>query len=137
MVRQADGTFLADARASLADVLAVVGPEFDVSEAEKDVDTLGGLLMAQVGRLPLRGELVPGPNGFELEVLDSDPRRIKKIKIHRSKDRPKRARDGATRAGDSNARNVTIAPAPAAAPSGADPAKLSAESDSAKLPPRP
>src|SRR4029077_10776109 len=87
VVRQPDGTFLADARASLEDVSAAVGPEFDVSEAAKDVDTLGGLLMAQVGRLPLRGELVPGPTGFELEVLDSDPRRIKKIKIHRSKDR--------------------------------------------------
>ena len=54
--------------------------------------------MTQVGRLPLRGELVPGPAGFEIEVLDSDPRRIKKVRIHRSKDRPiERDREGRRR----------------------------------------
>jgi hypothetical protein len=54
--------------------------------------------MTQVGRLPLRGELVPGPKGFEIEVLDSDPRRIKKVRIHRSKDRPiERDREGRRR----------------------------------------
>jgi magnesium and cobalt transporter len=137
VIRQPDGTFLADARASLGDVTAVVGPEFDASEAAKDVDTLGGLLMAQVGRLPLRGELVPGPTGFELEVLDSDPRRIKKIKIHRSKDRPKRTRDGAQRVGDSAARTVTIVPAPSAAPTAGETAKPSASSTAPKIPPRP
>jgi CBS domain containing-hemolysin-like protein len=141
VIRQPDGTYLADARASLTDVTAVVGPEFDASEAAKDVDTLGGLLMAQVGRLPLRGELVPGPTGFELEVLDSDPRRIKKIKIHRSKDRPKRTRDGTQRAGDSGARTVTVVPAPSAAPSTAPTAdettKPAADSTAPKIPPRP
>ena len=137
VVRQPDGTFLADARASLDDVTAVVGPEFDVGEAAKDVDTLGGLLMAQVGRLPLRGELVPGPSGFELEVLDSDLRRIKKIKIHRSKDRPKRTRDGAQRAAESDPRNITIAPAPTAVASTGETPKPSPESNSTKIPPRP
>ncbi len=137
VIRQPDGTFLADARASLEDVTAVVGPEFDASVAAKDVDTLGGLLMAQVGRLPLRGELVPGPTGFELEVLDSDPRRIKKIKIHRSKDGPKRTRDGIQRAGDSAARTVTIVPAPQAAPAADETAKPSASSTASKNPPRP
>ena len=136
VVRQPDGTFLADARASLDDVLAVVGPEFDVSEAAKDVDTLGGLIMTQVGRLPLRGELVPGPIGFELEVLDSDLRRIKKIKIHRSKDRPKRTRDGAPRAGESDTHIVTVAPAAAVSSSG-ETAKSSVESNPTKMPPRP
>jgi CBS domain containing-hemolysin-like protein len=94
VVRQPDGTFLADARASLDDVIAAVGPEFDVGDLARDVDTLGGLLMARAGRLPLRGELVSGPPGFELEVLDADPRRIKKIKIHRTKDRPRDNSDG-------------------------------------------
>jgi CBS domain containing-hemolysin-like protein len=112
VLRQPDGSYLADARASLDDVTAVVGAEFDVGQAAKDVDTLGGYLMAQVGRLPLRGELVPGPSGFEIEVLDSDPRRIKKVKIHRSKDRPKRTRDGAQGSGERDARNVTTATAP-------------------------
>jgi len=93
---------------------AAIGPEFDVSEAAKDVDTVGGLIMTQVGRLPLRGELVPGPAGFELEVIDADPRRIKKIKIHRSKDRPKQLRPGAQR-GDVDTLNLN--PAPVSPPS--------------------
>jgi CBS domain containing-hemolysin-like protein len=137
VVRQPDGTFLADARASLDDVSAVVGPDFDVSVAAKDVDTLGGLLMTQVGRLPLRGELVPGPAGFELEVLDSDPRRIKKIKIHRSKDRPKRTREDTQRAGDPAARTITVVPVASAALGVDDTAKPSANSTAPKIPPRP
>ena len=83
VLRQTDGSFIADARASLDDVAAAIGPEFDVGEAAKEVDTLGGYMMAQGGRLPLRGELVSGPTGFEIEVLDSDPRRIKRVRIHR------------------------------------------------------
>jgi CBS domain containing-hemolysin-like protein len=67
VVRQADGTFLADARASLDDVIAAVGSEFDVGDAGREVDTLGGLLMAQAGRLPLRGELVAGPPDSSLK----------------------------------------------------------------------
>ena len=49
---------------------------------EDDVDTLGGLVFSLVGRVPTRGELVPHPSGVEFEVLDADPRRIKKLKIH-------------------------------------------------------
>src|SRR6266545_7608594 len=87
VVRQADGTFLADARAHLEDVGSIVGPEFDVGEVAQEVDTLGGYLVLQVGRVPVRGELVPGPAGFEIEVLDADPRRVKRLKIYRGKDR--------------------------------------------------
>jgi CBS domain containing-hemolysin-like protein len=88
VVRQFDGSFVADARASLDDVTAAVGAEFNAGDAAEEVDTIGGYMMAQVGRLPLRGELVRGPEGFEIEVLDSDPRRIKKVRIHHSKNRP-------------------------------------------------
>jgi len=85
VIRQPDGSFVVDARASLEDVTAAVGAEFDVGEAAEEVDTIGGYLVAQVGRLPVRGELVPGPGRFEFEVLDADPRRVKKLKIHRSR----------------------------------------------------
>ena len=56
---------------------ATVGPEFDVGEAADEVDTLAGYIMTRVGRLPSRGEVVPGPGEFEIEVLDADPRRLK------------------------------------------------------------
>jgi CBS domain containing-hemolysin-like protein len=110
---QPDGSFVADARASLGDVTAAVGVEFSVSDTALEVDTIGGYLMAQIGRLPLRGELVPGPQGFEIEVLDSDPRRIKKVRIHRNRNRPiERDRDGRRRYSGPDTASPAIAPAP-------------------------
>ncbi len=87
VVRQNDGSYLADGRASLDDVRAVIGEEFDVGEAGSEVDTLGGYLVIRAGHVPVRGELVPGPGSFEAEVLDADPRRVKRVKIYRRKDR--------------------------------------------------
>ena len=87
VTRQNDGSFLAIGRASLEDVRAVVGEEFDVGDAAQDVDTLGGYLVMRAGHVPVRGELVPGPGAFEAEVLDADPRRVKRVKIYRSKNR--------------------------------------------------
>jgi CBS domain containing-hemolysin-like protein len=82
-VRQPDGAFLADARASLEDVTATLGAEFDVGDAAEEVDTLGGYLFMKIGRVPVRGELVPGPGDFEIEVYDADPRRLKRLRIYR------------------------------------------------------
>lgn len=115
VVRQPDGSFLADARAQLEDVVATVGPEFEVGEVADEVDTLAGYVMTRVGRLPSRGEVVPGPGDFEIEVLDADPRRLKKVRITRSKGRPERRERGASKRG---ARIDTPAtpPAQAAAP---------------------
>jgi CBS domain containing-hemolysin-like protein len=87
VVRQGDGSFIADARASLDDVKSVVGEEFDTGEAGEDVDTLGGYLVTHVGRLPVRGEIISGPGEFEIEVLDADPRRVKRVRIGTRKDR--------------------------------------------------
>jgi hypothetical protein len=85
-------------------VLAVVGAEFDVGEATEEVNTLGGYLATRIGRVPVRGELVPGPGPFEIEVLDADPRRVKRLRIYRS--RASNGRDAAR-----SARAATLAPA--------------------------
>jgi CBS domain containing-hemolysin-like protein len=53
-----------------------------IETEETDIDTLGGLVFTLVGRIPARGELVRHPTGVEFEVLDADPRRIKKLRIH-------------------------------------------------------
>src|SRR6202000_609123 len=58
VVRQADGSFIADARASLDDVRSVIGDEFVTGEAGEEVGTLGGLLVTHVGRLPGRGAVI-------------------------------------------------------------------------------
>ena len=88
IVRQPDNSFIADARASLDDVRRVIGEEFITGEAGEDVETLGGYLVSQVGRLPVRGELISGPGNFEVEVLDADPRRVKRLRIATRKERP-------------------------------------------------
>lgn len=88
VVAQPDGSFIADARASLEDVTAVVGEDFQTGDAAEDVNTLGGYLVAQVGRLPIRGEIISGPGRFEIEVLDADPRRVKRVRIGLQKKPP-------------------------------------------------
>ncbi|MGN6571877.1 MAG: hemolysin family protein [Pseudolabrys sp.] len=93
VVHQADGTYIADARAKLEDVVGVVGHDLEVGDAAEEVDTLGGYLVTRAGRLPLRGELIPGPGLFEFEVLDADPRRIKRVRILRLKERREKPRE--------------------------------------------
>jgi CBS domain containing-hemolysin-like protein len=131
VVRQSDGSFLADARASLEDVTAIVGAEFDVGEIAKEVDTLAGYVASQIGRVPVRGELVPGPGPFELEILDADPRRVKKLRIYRVLDRL----NGRSR----EARRLTVGPTPTSELplTRAESAKLSPDAAPSKSPRRP
>lgn len=75
--------FLADARADLEDVSAALGSNLAIGDDSEDVDTIGGLVFSLIGRIPVRGELVSAPNGFEFEILDADPRRIKRLRIYR------------------------------------------------------
>jgi magnesium and cobalt transporter len=114
VIHQPDGSFIADARANLEDVVAIVGSDFDVGDAAEEVDTLGGYLVTRAGRLPLRGELIPGPGLFEFEVLDADPRRVKRVRITRLKERRERTREPRRR-GEPD--GVSSAGAPTTAPS--------------------
>ena len=88
IVRTADNSFIADARASLEDVRTMIGDDFVTGEAGEEVDTLGGYLVTHVGRLPVRGEVISGPGPYEIEVLDADPRRVKRLRIGLRKERP-------------------------------------------------
>ena len=76
-----DGTIVADGRAPLDELEQRLGRELLPAEREEDADTLGGLLFSLVGRVPLRGELIAHPSGLEFEVLDSDARRVKRVRI--------------------------------------------------------
>ncbi len=84
-----DGTFIADARLSLEEFEAATSASIEASDAIAEIDSLGGLVFTLLGRVPVRGELVTTDLGFEFEVLDADPRRVKSIRIH--KRRPSRA----------------------------------------------
>ena len=83
IVPDGDGVFLAEARADLDECRQAVGSDFATGEDGEDVDTLGGLVVSLLGRVPVRGELITVPGGFEFEILDADPRRIKRLRIHR------------------------------------------------------
>ena len=56
-------------------------PVLTAEEREADIDTLGGLVMSLTDRVPLRGELVTHSSGIAFEVLDADPRRIKRLRV--------------------------------------------------------
>jgi len=103
IVRQADNSFIADARASLDDVRSVIGEEFVTGEAGEEVETLGGFLVTHVGRLPVRGEVISGPGNFEIEVLDADPRRVKRLRIAARKERARTQRENRRRESASDA----------------------------------
>ena len=52
-------------------------------DLEEEIDTVGGLVATLAGRVPQRGEVISHPGGFEFEVTDADPRRIKHVRIRR------------------------------------------------------
>lgn len=83
--RTSDDVFVADARVELEEIAEAVGSDFDVREQMEDVDTLGGLIFAALGRIPVRGEVVQALPGFEFQILEADPRRVKRVRIIRKR----------------------------------------------------
>ena len=82
LIRRPDGSMIADARAEVEEFEELVGPILTDDEREEDIDTLGGLVFTLAGRVPARGELiVHQASGIGFEVLDADPRRVKRLRI--------------------------------------------------------
>lgn len=75
------GEWLVQARASLSDVEALTGMRLSSDEDEDEVDTLGGLIFMHTGRVPVRGEVIQLDIGAEIEIVDADPRRVKRIRL--------------------------------------------------------
>jgi len=75
-----DGSLIADARLSVEDFEETVGTVLTEEERE-EVDTLGGLVVSLAGRVPGRGETLRHSSGLEFEIIDADPRRIKRLRI--------------------------------------------------------
>ena len=78
---EAPGCYLAQARTPVEDFEAEVGMKLVASEDEEELDTLGGLVFMLAGRVPARGEVVKHPDGPDFEVVDADPRRIKRLRV--------------------------------------------------------
>ncbi|WP_230531740.1 hemolysin family protein [Microvirga roseola] len=85
IVQASDGTFIADARASLDEVKEALGVDLTEEEGAEDIDTIGGFIVTLAGRVPARNEVIVGPAGLEFEVLDADPRRVKRLRIYPKK----------------------------------------------------
>jgi CBS domain containing-hemolysin-like protein len=81
MVGRPDGTLLADARTRLEDFEERVGPVLTAEEREGENTTLGGLVAGLAGRVPARGEVIRHSSGTEFEVIDADPRRVRRLRI--------------------------------------------------------
>ncbi|MBK1637128.1 hemolysin family protein [Rhodovulum adriaticum] len=75
------GVYLVQARAPLEDFEAEIGLKLADAEDEEEIDTLGGLLFMMIGRVPVRGEVIRHRDGVEFEVIDADPRRIKRLRV--------------------------------------------------------
>ena len=77
-----DGTVFADPRLLIEDLERTFGEILNDEERDEDIDTVGGLVFTLAGRVPTRGELVRhDASGVEFEVLDADPRRIKRLRL--------------------------------------------------------
>ena len=78
------GSYLAQAKTPLDEFQQEIGRDLsDVDEVDpEEVDTLGGLVFMLLGRVPARGEVIEHPAGVEFEVVDADPRRIKRLRAH-------------------------------------------------------
>ncbi|CAM3021750.1 magnesium and cobalt transporter [Paracoccus aminovorans] len=79
-IQEKPGQWLIQARAPLEDVEAETGLRL-ADEEEDEIDTLGGLIFMLTGRVPVRGEVIPHESGAEFEIIDADPRRIKRVRL--------------------------------------------------------
>ena len=79
--RAEDGSWLIQARASLDDLRTAIGVDLTEGLEDEDVDTLGGVVFVLLGRVPARGEVIAHPAGPEIQVLDADPRRVKRLRL--------------------------------------------------------
>ena len=75
-----DGLWEADARIELEELARTVDARLTWEEDE--VDTLGGLMFLLAGHIPARGECIDHPSGWRLEAVDSDPRKILRVRLH-------------------------------------------------------
>ncbi len=82
LVRRGRLAWEVDARMEIEDFCEET--EWNLDMEEHEVDTLGGVAFALAGRIPVRGEVLPHPCGFEIEILDADARRIQRLIVRKS-----------------------------------------------------
>ncbi|WP_134680698.1 transporter associated domain-containing protein [Paracoccus ravus] len=86
LMAEKPGQWIVQARAALEDVEAETG--LRLSSDEEEIDTLGGLIFMLTGRVPVRGEVIPHDSGVEFEIIEADPRRVKRVRLRQTKAQP-------------------------------------------------
>ena len=86
LVLERQGGFEADGRAPIDQLESKLGASLALPDHEDEFDTAAGLAVALAGRLPQRGEILRHPAGFDVEIVDADPRRVKRIRVRRAGD---------------------------------------------------
>jgi magnesium and cobalt transporter len=81
LLSERGGVFEAHARASVEELEQMTGCDLLPDERDEDIETLGGLVYSMLGRIPVRGEVIPHESGLEFEIVDADPRRIKRLRV--------------------------------------------------------
>jgi magnesium and cobalt transporter len=83
VIERPDGALDINARLPVEDFEHRMGPVLSEDERDADIDTVGGLVFTLAGRVPTKGEVISHPSGIEFRVLDSDPRRIRRVRVRR------------------------------------------------------
>ena len=81
MIERPDGSVIVEARMPIDRLEDATGQKLVPEESEEEINTLGGLVTTLAGRVPARGEVIRHPAGFDIEVLDADPRRVKRLRL--------------------------------------------------------
>ncbi len=80
-----DEAFIASGRTPIENVEKALHMSLTAGGVPEDVETLGGLIMATVGRVPKRGQIIPHPSGVSFEILDASPRRVHTVRIFKQR----------------------------------------------------
>jgi CBS domain containing-hemolysin-like protein len=84
-IEQDGGGWIVDGRTPLEELEAAIGDGVDLAppDLDEEIDTVAGLVNALAGRVPQRREIIDHPGGFAVEVMSADPRRVKRVRVHR------------------------------------------------------
>ena len=96
ITKELDGTYVASARYFLKNLEQTLGKKFLLPNERRDIDTVGGLVFSLASRIPSRGEVIIHEKGIEFEVLEADPRKIKKVRIRLPNDQENSLRENKT-----------------------------------------
>ena len=81
LTRRGANSWEADARMEIEDFAEETGIDLELEDYEDDIDTLGGIAFALAGRIPERGEVLRHPRSIDIEIIDADARRIRRMKL--------------------------------------------------------